>query len=152
MTEDILELEPSKQENYLGSPDVVSKIVQGFCDKVYDGIMAKVRKESPEGELTDNLLRMARAFSDVFMGKNTDYLPVRGWNCEAGLGETAKRQLAQNWEKRALISSDDPLQVLFGWLVVNIFHAIKEAGGDPDIAGMYVTVAKMKVINTLMGL
>ena len=150
MESECLQLESVNNTNYLGSPEVVGKIVQVFVDKIHETMLKKLHGEAFDGEMTSNLEQMSKSFSDIFLGKNPDYLPIRGWNCMDGLGFSVKMQLGENWTKRKPEYDDDPLQVLFGWLCVNMLHEIKNSQTDPELAAAAINSKKMMIVKTLL--
>ena len=138
--------------NYLGSPDVVARIVQDFLDKAYEDIKKAGAGIISEEDFNSDWVRWGKEFSDIFLGRNSDYIKTVGWNSPYGLGIGIKQSLGTFWEKYKGKYNNDPGQALFGYLAAFLIDCCNEALKDPDAAGMKLNDKKQQIIKLLLGL
>ena len=146
-------LENVSKDNYLGSPDVVAKVVQGFLDKLYENIKKAGSGTISSDDFKADLLKWAKEFADIFLGRNPDYIKVKGWNSRFALGIAIKQEFGDEfWEKHRAEYDNDPGMVMFGWLAATLVDACNAGLKDPDAAGMKFNDKKQQIIKFLLGL
>jgi len=140
-------------DNYLGSPDVVAKVVQGYLDQLYELIKKTGAGTVPKDEFRADWMKWAQEFADIFLGRNPDYIVVRGWNSRFAMGIAIKQALGEEfWEKHRVEYNEDPGQALFGWMGSTFIDICNQALKDPDAAGKKFQEMKDQVIKFLLGL
>ncbi len=145
-------LENVFKDNYLGSPDVVAKVIQDYIDKLYENIKKRGAGTLSSDDFKADLRKWAKEFSDIFLGRNPDYIKVVGWNSPYALGIAIKQVLEGEWERRKDEYNNDPGQLLFGYLATRLVDACSQALKDPDAAGMKFDKKKEMIIKFLLGL
>jgi hypothetical protein len=120
-------------ENYLGSIDVVSGLVATFVSDCADIRAAFNSGEIQFAGVESRLSTKARAFADIFMGKNSSYAVMPHWNTSAGLGSYL---LARNFGD----THEDAVLAFAYYMADEIFTAMEahEQDGDDD-AGKLAT-------------
>lgn len=146
-------LENAHADNYLGSPDVVAKIVQGYVDKVYENTKGRGDGTVSEEKFKADWMKWAKEFSDIFLGRNPNYIPVRGWNSPYSLGITIKQIFGDDWDKKFKKEYDnDPGQAFFGLLAARVVDGALKSLKNPDEAGRKFAEQKEWIIKILLGL
>lgn len=139
-------------ENYLGNPAVVRRVLQGFVDKIYTGIKKRGAGTLSKEDFVTQLDAMSREFSDIFLGKNPDYVKVQGWNSPYALGIAITQVLGVFWEKNKEHYDGDKGRVLFAWIAASLVDEAQKSQDDPDSAGLAIQGKLDNVTKLLLNL
>jgi hypothetical protein len=143
--------EGADSDRYLGSPQVIQVLVDGFCDQVYELTKARGAGELAKDEFAAKLREFVRVFGDIFMGRNANYQKVVGWNSPYGLGMALKQSLGEFWERHKAEYGDDPGQAAFGWLAASLVECAVKSLKDADQAGAAIQTHKEQLTRVLLG-
>lgn len=150
--DDGFEVGNADSDKYLGSPIVVEKLIRGFCDDVYGWTKACGDGSMSKEDMTEYLADRISGMADIFMGRNGEYIAVKGWNSRFGLGIAIKQSLGAFWDKYRASYDDDPGKAQFGWLAASVVDSAIASLNDPDLAGASIQTKKDQVIRVLLGL
>jgi hypothetical protein len=142
----------TESDKYLGSPVVVGKLVNDFCNDVYEWTKARGNGSMSKDEMTEHLTNRISDIADIFMGRNNEYSGVMGWNNKFALGLSIKQTLRTFWDKYKDNYDNDPGKAQFGWLAASVVDAAISSLDDPDAAGASILAKKDQVIKVLLGL
>lgn len=139
-------IEDSLNPMYLGNPDLVTRLVADFCTS----LMGLV--ETGDGAaFKSGIVILVNHYADIFAGRLPDYKTVIGYN-EVTLPQKLKADLGEFWQAQRSAWDDDPIAVLFWWLVVHLVGSIKRADGDEMLYEVMVTPYVQGVVRRLLGI
>lgn len=141
-------LKDALKDNYLGSPEVVQRILGEQIEEILD--LLRQASSISSDEFRQQVVANGLKFSAIFAGENPDYKPVIGWNSRvAGLNARLRVQLGDYWKKHRDECDNDPYRALYGWLVWALYDAIK--ADDRDITDMKMADRLQTVTRMLLG-
>lgn len=136
------------EDNYLGSPEVVQRILADSVEEILE--LLKQSSSISSEEFRQQISANGLKFSAIFAGENPDYKPVVGWNSRvAGLNARLRIQLGDYWPKHRDECDGDPYRALYSWLVWAVYDAIK--ADDRDITDMKMADRLQTVTRMLLG-
>ena len=130
-------------DNYLGSPAVVGKLVGEFVWEICGWVGDRSAGKMPPGGLTEKANERGFEFARIFSGESPDYKPVVGWNSRVGgLNAYLKTDLGDFWKQEYEKYDKDPFRVFYAWLVCMTFDALKQGSDDLIDAAMGNLIGK----------
>lgn len=138
-------------DNYLGSPDVVSRLVAAYlaeCEKLlYDHSDAVITP----AEFRVQVRGLIQKNADIFSGRDPAYKFVKGYN-DFSLGFKLKADLGAFWQSNRAAWSDDPVCVLFEWLLVMFREELLKSGGEDWLLGIMIKPSVEYTVKVLLGI
>ncbi|MEA5098139.1 MAG: hypothetical protein VB032_06365 [Burkholderiaceae bacterium] len=123
-------------ENYLGSPELVERLVRDYCAQVHDMMRERGQGTMSKEEFKVQLSAMINRNADIFTGRDPAYKKIVGWNSPYGMFIALRQVLGEFWTKYASEYDDNPAKALFGLLATSVVeNGLKALNGDPDAAG-----------------
>lgn len=119
----------SAASEYLGSPEVVTPIVAGFCQAVEQALKDEEYGKIKPEEFVAKVTALTRDTAAIFSGDHPDYKTIPGYH-DGALRYKLMADLAPFWRVARSRWDDDPVCVLFEWLGVMMAEKLKETQGD----------------------
>ncbi len=116
----VMALSQALQPNYLGSPDVVSKLVQD----VFDMIIRRISNEADDDDVSQAISKVA----DAMANESSEYTRMDGWHSTAQLGAHINKYLLDGkgvGELHLLVCQG------LSAMTMQILHMLKEFMQDP---------------------
>ncbi|MEF8701061.1 MAG: hypothetical protein V5B32_07025 [Candidatus Accumulibacter sp. UW26] len=111
----------------LGDFAVVSGIIDGFVEEIFEWLLARSSGNMDGAEMKQAIRLRGQEFSAIFAGDSPDYRPVAGWNSRlGGLCEVLRIELGDYWQAQRYRCDDDPYRVMYAWLVSAVCDSITE--------------------------
>jgi hypothetical protein len=158
MKNDPRELESFEQdlstEPFLGDPAVVTGLVSGFVQQIYDWMKACARGEMTGDEFKAKAEAESKRMSEIFFGRDPAYLAIKGWNSPYGVGMALKQSMGEFWTRYGASHGDDPVRAVCAWLAAHLVDAARKSqspDGDPDLEGLGMRQRIEQVSRTLLG-
>lgn len=135
----------------LGNPAVVERLVQGFCHRIIE--ICKWRRDGDvdADEMTRQIYGECERVGAIFMGGESPYTAVPGWNTPRGLGMAITVLLGGE----AVRAAESPAAALFRWLAAQLMAAYQamtaEGAADVDEVGERAQACITSIIDTLLG-
>lgn len=118
-------------DNYLGSPTVVGKLIGEYIWEICGWIDDSATGKLQAGGFTEKVNERSLEFARIFSGENPDYQPIVGWNSRVGgLNAYLKTDLGEFWVKEREKYDKDPFRVFYVWLLCMAFDALKQGSDD----------------------
>lgn len=119
-------------ENYLGNPDNVSRLVAEFCTRAEATIKDLMYGRLDKAMFDTGIKVLIRHYADIFSGRREpEYKIVKGYN-DFSLKYKLMADLGEFWQKRRARWDDDAVCVLFEWLTFALAASIKKFPDDHD--------------------
>jgi hypothetical protein len=109
---------------YLGSPSVVTEIVQDYVNQVYEWVKARGDGSMTAPEMSVKLRKLVEDSADIIMGRNSLYKGIIGYHNRYALGMAIRQVLGVFWDKYKGSYNDDPGQALFRWLAATLVDSV----------------------------
>lgn len=143
-------IEPSLQENYLGSRQVVGAIVADFCLFVRDLLVARASGQIAAEEFTATVNAERDRLAVIIAGEDPEYPGVDGWN-DHMLGFRLRVALGSYWQQNRAANDSSPYKALFSYLSWAVFDSVQKSGGDPDLEEAVLVPITGHIISVLLG-
>lgn len=135
----------------LGNPAVVERLVQGFCHRVVEICKWRRNGDIDADEMTRQIRGESGRVGAIFMGGESPYAAVHGWNSPRGVGMAITVLLGGE----AVRAAESPAAALFEWLAAQLMSAYlamaAEGAADVDAVGARAQASITSVIDTLLG-
>lgn len=144
--------EKALQPNYLGSPKVVSGILEKFVGEIRGWVVSRGLGIMTAKEMVSKIHERSHDFAEIFSGQNPDYIPVVGWNSPiVGLSQYLKIDLGHYWQSNRAEYDDDAIRVFYGWLVWAVADGMMKGQDDEDLTAVIVGSRIKQAIEFLTG-
>jgi hypothetical protein len=155
MPEKLTEMPPSFGAqlggNYLGSPTVVSGILERFITEIVQWVKERHEGVLSAHEMTAQAYERSKEFARIFSGEDPGYMPIVGWNSRVGgLQEYLKTDLGHYWQSQRASHGDDPYAVFYGWLLWAVVDAFSKSEDD-DLVNATMAARIQQAIRLLTG-
>ncbi|EWS61506.1 MAG: hypothetical protein AB7O64_10635 [Methylibium sp.] len=135
----------------LGSPEVVERLVQGFCHRIVEIYKWRRNGDVDADEMTRQIHGECERVGSIFMGGESPYAAMPGWNTPRGVGMAITVLL----RGEAVRAAESPAAALFRWLAAQLMDAYlvmaAEGAADVDAVGARAQASITSVIDTLLG-
>lgn len=135
----------------LGNPAVVERLVQGSCHRLLEFFKWRRTGQIDADELVSQIRGECTSMGAIFMGGESPYAAVPGWNSSRGLGMAITVLLGGE----AVRAAESPAAALFEWLAGQLMVAYlemnAEGAADVDEVGASAQACITSVIDTLLG-
>lgn len=135
----------------LGSPAVVERLVQGSCHRLLEFFKWRRTGQIDADELVAQIRGECTSMGAIFMGDESPYTAVPGWNSPRGVGMAITVLLGGE----AVRAAASPAAALFEWLAGQLMVAYlamnAEGAADVDEMGERAQSCISSVIDTLLG-
>ena len=138
-------MEDSLADNYLGNPEVVSKLAAEFCS----GAMSLM--DAGKGSFKDGIQVLIERYADIFSGRSADYRSQVGFN-ETTLPIRCMVDLGDFWKEQRGAWGDDPVRVFLWWLVCHLVESRSRADGDEMLLGVMFKPNLQAFIQKVLGI
>lgn len=136
--------------NYLGDPAVSTRLVAAFLAKAEEVIHRRGAGELDAQAGADEFRRLIREYADIVSGRNPAYKPVIGYHSRT-LPIKLRADLGEFWQQNRAKWDDDSVCVLFEWLLVTLFDAMKRADGDEMLLGVMLKPSVEYATQVILG-
>ena len=137
--------------NYLGNPNVVAGILEGFVTEIYRWVEQRSSGTMSAAQMTALAYATSYKFAAIFSGENPDYAGIVGWNTRSGGGLAAylMADLGHYWQSQRDAFGNDPYRVFYGWLLWATVDAMEL--DDEDLTAMKMGDRLQSAIRLLTG-
>lgn len=118
-------------DNYLGDPEVVSRLVVAFCVRIEALVKARLNGDISPDQLKANASADVIKISDIFAGRNPEYKVIKGYHGYSLPGKLIG-DLLPHWQVARKRWNDDPTCVLFDWLFCLVMEATRKWPDESD--------------------
>ncbi|HNQ49501.1 MAG TPA: hypothetical protein PKI22_08820 [Hydrogenophilus thermoluteolus] len=116
-------------DRYLGDPDVVNRLIAGYCSEVETDLRQVIRGELTPRESEERYMERAKRYADIISGRDKDWQIVPGYH-DVTIKGKFRADLRDFWPKVRHIADDDPHRVFFLWIGALIADAYKRWPSD----------------------
>lgn len=135
----------------LGNPAVVERLVQGSCHRLMEFFKWRRTGQIDADELVAQIRSECTSMGAIFMGGESPYVAVPGWNSPRGIGVAITVLLGGE----AVRAAESPAAALFEWLAAQLMSAYlemaAEGASDVDAVGARAQASITSAIDTLLG-
>lgn len=134
-------------ENYLGDPDVVSRLVGEFLAEAE----SLLQNSSGEKEFANKSRALVRHYADIFSGRDASYKTISGYNAVT-LKSKLAADLGSFWRSNRAKWDDDSVCVMFEWLLLMLADSLKRADGDQMLLGVMLKPVTQYAVKVFLGI
>lgn len=139
------------QQGYLGDPEVVSSEVARFLASAEELVGHLRNGDLSKDDFAAASRQLVQGCADVFAGRAEGYVPIQGYTGQT-LGYKVMADLPGGfWAKRRAAWGDDPMCVLFEYLLLRLVEDYKTADGDDMLLGVMLGPTVEGVTRLLLG-
>lgn len=141
------------EENYLGSPAVVGRLVSTFCYQAEQILVAKGSGVITADQCAAQFVALCREYGGIFSGEDPEYKTIIGFHgANRSLWIRSQVELGEFWREHKDTFGENPVSVMFYWLFLWVLDAFNKADGDDMLLGVMLSPRIEQMNERLLGI